>query len=225
VPVNSPSDAVEIISCGQRKLTLVSGLIDSLPRFGALVSSDDNYLSHGGGISLRLWKAGNIDRVMEGIELGDVFVSSAGDLNADHLLHAVTIDFDSGQRIGVGNPTALMRNVLGTAETIGCDSIALPLLGTGSAGLDTNVFIQSFAAAIRTWAEGPSSLRHVTLVVLPSQTQHINQLLAAELRSTAWAERIASAVSEGFTILPRSGCLVRHSQSKIAIYCSLFSRS
>jgi hypothetical protein len=82
------SSTSKIISCGQRHPTLVAGSIDNLPeRFDALVSSDDNYLSHSGGISLRLWEAGRIEQVVDGVErpqlrLGDVFVSRAGDLVA-----------------------------------------------------------------------------------------------------------------------------------------------
>lgn len=199
-----------IVSSGDRQMVLVTGAMERLnDRFGALVSPDDNYLSHGGGVSSRIWAVGKLEGCFSGIErphlrLGDVFPSSAGNLNADHVLHAITIDLDTGQRIASANPSALIRAVFATAEGLGCDSVALPLLGTGAARLDPDAFVQAFTAAVRAWAQGPSSLDTVALVILPSQAKSIRIQLEQASKSIEWAEHVISKLPASFRELAQT---------------------
>lgn len=64
-----------------------------------LVSSDDNYLTMGGGVSSALARAAG-DTLREEarkhipLKLGDVAVTSAGKLKAKYVFHAITIDRD-----------------------------------------------------------------------------------------------------------------------------------
>ncbi|HJZ48770.1 MAG TPA: macro domain-containing protein [Roseiflexaceae bacterium] len=65
----------------------------------ALVSSDDNYLTMSGGVSLSLLLAGGETIQREArkqvpLKAGDVAVTSAGYLKAKFIFHAVTIDYD-----------------------------------------------------------------------------------------------------------------------------------
>ncbi len=65
----------------------------------ALVSSDDNYLTMSGGVSLSLLLAGGETIQREArkqipLKTGDVAVTSAGDLKAKFIFHAITIDYD-----------------------------------------------------------------------------------------------------------------------------------
>jgi O-acetyl-ADP-ribose deacetylase (regulator of RNase III) len=64
----------------------------------AIVSSDDNYLSMGGGVSGAISKAGGKSIREEArkyipLKVGDVAVTSAGNLPAKYIFHAVTIDY------------------------------------------------------------------------------------------------------------------------------------
>ena len=65
----------------------------------ALGSSDDNYLSMGGGVSAALSLAGGPQVGADAykhlpLALGDVAVTTAGNLPAKYIFHGVTIDYD-----------------------------------------------------------------------------------------------------------------------------------
>lgn len=161
------------IPLGRRSLRIVTG---SITEFGAavdaLVSADDNHLTHGGGVSAALWEAAGPDvaayvaRHRPSLRLGDVFVTPAGSLPARALLHAVTIDFDAGTRTTEGDAALLYRQVLSTAEAQGFESIALPLLGGRAAGLGATKSAGALGQAIERWLTGPSCLKRIVLVEL-----------------------------------------------------------
>src|SRR5712691_11316035 len=65
-----------------------------------LVSSDDNYLSMGGGVSYTISRAAGASLTREArkqlpLKLGDVAVTSAGRLHSKYVFHGVTIDHDT----------------------------------------------------------------------------------------------------------------------------------
>ena len=79
---------------GKSTLTLEFGDITA-SRADVLVSSDDSYLTMGGGVSLAIQRAagqGILLEVAKNIpaKLGDVVVTGAGSLSAKHVFHAVT---------------------------------------------------------------------------------------------------------------------------------------
>lgn len=123
-------------------------------KVGALVSSDDGYLSHGGGVSRALWeRAGpeleaTVPSHIRSLSVGEVVDTPAFLLDADHLLHAVTVDFDRGERLDEAHAPALYGRVLDRALALGCASMGLPLLGTGSARLENAASVTSFAEAL-----------------------------------------------------------------------------
>lgn len=68
------------------------------------------------------------------IELGEVAVTDAFDLDAEYVIHAAAMS-----HYGDGNTTAesierATRNALETADTLGCESMVIPALGCGVAG-------------------------------------------------------------------------------------------
>src|SRR5205809_990924 len=93
------------------QIEVLLGDICGLPKaVDALVSSDDNYLSAGGGVSLALLRAAadesvraEMDQHVWGgapqsrngslLRAGDAVVTSAGKLRARYLIHAVSLDF------------------------------------------------------------------------------------------------------------------------------------
>lgn len=168
---------------------LDASIIDLGERFGALVSSDDNYLSHGGGVSAALWDAAgpalqaHVREKRPKLRLGDVYASPAGDLDADVLLHAVTIDFDRNTSVGPREARELFSDVLDAASQRQCDSIALPLLGSGAGGLDQEAAIAAAADAIRGHLLGFSRLRRIALLALGSSFEPCQAAIAEALRS------------------------------------------
>lgn len=109
----------------------------------ALVSSDDNYLSAGGGVSAALARAAGVDvyrqrhrLTQEGrLRLGDVVRTSGGGLPCRHLYHAITIE-DFSHSMDEAALRVLVANLLERATEDGVRHLGLPALGTGVAGFD-----------------------------------------------------------------------------------------
>ena len=102
-----------------------------------LVSSDDSYLTMGGGVSAAIRRAAGQGILLEvakviPAKLGDVVVTSAGSLPAKHIFHAITIGEWEGNACDViANATFRSMKLL---KTLGLSSIAFPAIGAGVAG-------------------------------------------------------------------------------------------
>ena len=132
------SYAFEIDAC--HSINLFSGSLAEVEA-DALVSSDDNHLSAGGGVSRALAVAAGIDirkecRVLVEKKiprLCDVVVTSAGLLNARYIYHAITIDLDRHLFMDEGVLRQLVKKILQQATADNVKSIGMPAMGTGSA--------------------------------------------------------------------------------------------
>lgn len=122
----------------------------------AVVSSDDNYLSHGGGCSKAIWRAAKLRSpdelgVATPVRLGDVVPTKAGDLPASALFHVVTLDLNTRQAMTPDLFESAMRALatmvtdarLKTAQEP--SRILLPLLGTGAAGIAERIAVEHLA--------------------------------------------------------------------------------
>lgn len=104
-----------------------------------LVSSDDSYISMGGGVSAALLRAGGDSILTDAAKkvpaaLGDVIVTAAGRLPAKHIFHAITIgrgDLEPKEVIAKAT-----RRCLELLDALGLDSIAFPAIGAGVAGFE-----------------------------------------------------------------------------------------
>src|SRR5436309_1177201 len=105
-----------------------------------LVSSDDYYLSMGGGVSASILRAGGNAIALDAAkkvpaELGDVVVTTAGSLAAQYIFHAVTIGPSS-----TISPEEIIRQTtkrcMRMLDTLQLNSIAFPAIGTGVAGFN-----------------------------------------------------------------------------------------
>jgi O-acetyl-ADP-ribose deacetylase (regulator of RNase III) len=108
-------------------------------RAQALVSSDDNYLTMGGGVSMSIASAGGSEisrhaRKLTPLRQGDVAVTTAGALPAKYIFHAVTIDLDKRQNPNAGCVETLVSRCFELAALLGIRTIAFPALGTGAGG-------------------------------------------------------------------------------------------
>lgn len=109
-----------------------------------VVSSDDNYLSHGGGVSAAIWgRVGDDLRRDEAVRavrkgqrprLGEVVTSLVG-IGEVPVFHAITIDFDLGVRLSRNDLGLLYTNLLNAADLRGATELILPAVGAGTAGL------------------------------------------------------------------------------------------
>lgn len=107
----------------------------------ALVNAAGTSLQMGSGVAGALRRAGgdalDDDAVAQGpIDLGDVAVTDAHDLDAEYVIHAAAMP-----HYGDGEATAesirdATRNTLATADELGVQTLVIPALGCGVAGFD-----------------------------------------------------------------------------------------
>ena len=136
----------------------------------ALVSSDDNYLSMGGGVSAALRRAGgqiiaNEARKHVPLGLGDVAVTSAGELAAKYVFHAVTIDYSSMKFASEESIQAATLKCMQLADTLRVRLIAFPALGTGVAGFPFQRAAELMTHTIADYLNGDTKIELVTLTL------------------------------------------------------------
>jgi O-acetyl-ADP-ribose deacetylase (regulator of RNase III) len=120
---------------GRSTLTIEFGDITTSDA-DVLVSSDDTYVTMGGGVSAAILRAGGQSILIDAAKkvpctVGDVVVTSAGSLRAKHIFHAITL----------GNTTASPKRIIATAtkkclellDALALQSIAFPAVGAGVA--------------------------------------------------------------------------------------------
>ncbi|HST51872.1 MAG TPA: macro domain-containing protein [Pyrinomonadaceae bacterium] len=103
-----------------------------------LVSSDDYYLSMGGGVSRSLLMAGGNVIALDAAKkvpaaLGDVVVTTAGTLPAQYIFHAVTIGPDNVTTSSQETVKQTTKRCMQMLDTLQLCSIAFPAIGAGVA--------------------------------------------------------------------------------------------
>lgn len=105
----------------------------------ALVNAANTDIQMGGGVAGALREAAGEDIQREAnqkspIGLGDAVETEAYNLDAESVIHAATMELGGGANEStIRNST---RNALARADDVGCESMVLPALGCGIAGVD-----------------------------------------------------------------------------------------
>lgn len=142
-------------------------------RVDALVSSDDESLSMGGGVSAQLsWAAGGDygekARCYAPVRPGRAVVTPAGSLPARFVLHGVTMGQWGAEWV---NPSRdllneIMESCFYHADTLGLRSIAFPLLGTGAGQFSREVCLGTmFRFLARKLAHGLTTIQEARIVI------------------------------------------------------------
>jgi len=136
----------------------------------ALVSSDDNLLSMGGGVSMAIASAGGKEiglhaRKLLPLELGDVAVTTAGALRAKYVLHAVTIDYTKMQYPNEASIHAATFRCMELADALRLRTIAFPALGTGVGGFPYQTAAEVMTRTISEYLMRSTHLELVTLTL------------------------------------------------------------
>src|SRR3954469_11459748 len=160
-----------------RDVLLVNGVsvavsrhpIELLVRSGgidALVSSDDTHLSMSGGVSRAIRLAAG-DRIVEEaqalvpLRVGDVAMTSAGDLPARHVFHAVTVDWERAVRPSEGTIRVAAERVFARCELVGVPRLAMPALGIGAANFSAEYSARLIVGALAAHVAHPTVIRTV----------------------------------------------------------------
>ena len=142
----------------QSTLTVIFGsILES--RTDVIVSSDDCYLSEGGGISRTIAVAGGetvMDecRKMAPVRLGDVAVTSAGKLPQKYIFHCITLSDDEKDRASLFQTVDdyhryiivhAVDKCVRLMNALGLYSIAFPCIGAGAAKIPPESFASIMA--------------------------------------------------------------------------------
>jgi O-acetyl-ADP-ribose deacetylase (regulator of RNase III) len=104
----------------------------------AVVNAANTDLQMGGGVAGAIREAAGESIQQEAnqkspIGLGEAVETGGYDLEAEYVVHAATMELGSGaSESTIRNST---HNALATADELGCESIVLPALGCGIAGV------------------------------------------------------------------------------------------
>jgi O-acetyl-ADP-ribose deacetylase (regulator of RNase III) len=153
--------------------TTLSVVYESITKVDAdaLVSSDDNYLSMGGGVSEGILNAaGAILRVEARkhvpLEAGAVAVTSAGALKAKYVFHAAMIDYDDMIFPDDDIVRRATERCLRLADALELRSIAFPALGTGVGHFPYQRAAEVMTRTMTDRLSAGTSLERVTICLL-----------------------------------------------------------
>ncbi|MFC4245811.1 macro domain-containing protein [Natribaculum luteum] len=107
----------------------------------ALVNAAGTSLRMGSGVAgaLRRGAGGpiNEEAIEKGpVDLGDVAVTDAYDLDAEYVIHAAAMPHYGDGRATAESIRDATRNALERADDLACESLVIPALGCGVAGFD-----------------------------------------------------------------------------------------
>ena len=141
----------------------------------AIVNAANRSLAGGGGVDGAIHRAGGAEVMNDLIRrygfdrycaTGGAVVSTAGDLDAKIVIHAVGPVWQGG---GFGEPELLAsayRTSLDLAAQEGCRTVAFPSISTGVYGYPTDQAAATALATVDAWiAEHPDALDTVTFVL------------------------------------------------------------
>ena len=172
---NRGIDVFEAVDIGTTKVSLVHGELPCDERVDVVVSSDDTSVSMSGGVSEAIRRRGGSQvqsqaQAQLSQPVGSVLISTAGDLNAQHVFHALVVDWE----LDLLPDSLLIKETtircLEEASIRKCVSIAFPAMGTGADQLSAHESARSILeGATEYLSDGLSSIKEIyVFVVSPS---------------------------------------------------------
>ncbi len=159
------------VEVGKARLELVEGDITQ-QEVDAMVNAANSRLAGGGGVDGAIHRRGGpsimqeTDRLYpDGCPTGSAVITSAGDLPARHVIHAVGPRWHGGDR---GEPDLLAsayRHCLQLAVERGCRSIAFPSLSTGAYGYPLSAAARVALETTMQFLRGQDQLQLVRFVL------------------------------------------------------------
>ncbi|NIC00574.1 macro domain-containing protein [Halobacterium sp. R2-5] len=167
------------------EFTVVQGDIAGMAA-DALVNAAGTSLQMGSGVAgaLRRGAEGpiNEEAVSEGpVDLGEVAVTDAYALDAEYVIHAAAMPHYGDGRASEASIRDATRNALEKADELGCESVVVPVLGTGAAGFDFETGARLVCEAVRDYE--PETLTDVRVVAYSDRDYRTGTDVADDVRS------------------------------------------
>ena len=148
---------------------LVQGDITSIA-VDAIVNAANDGLRGGGGVDGAIHRAGGPAILEEcmllgGCRTGEAKATTAGDLPARHVIHAVGPVWRGGEHGEAGLLASAYRRSVEVAAGLGCSSISFPAISTGIYGFPIDRAAPIALAAARAAAEAAGGDRRLVFVL------------------------------------------------------------
>ena len=153
---------------------------------GAIVNAANERLMGGGGVDGAIHRAGGPAIIAEcrklgGCRTGSAVLTTAGNLPAEFVIHAVGPIWRGGSH----NEEALLWSAYNTSLQIASanriSSIAFPSISTGAYGYPVEQASRVALRAVLDHLEGPTSIRHVTFVLFSSEDHAVYEAALSEI--------------------------------------------
>lgn len=166
------------------EFTTVQGDIAS-ERADALVNAAGTSLRMGSGVAGALRRGANgpinEEAMSKGpVELGEVAVTDAFDLDTEYVIHAAAMPHYGDGRATEESIRQATRNALLQADERGCESVVLPVLGTGAAGFEFEAGARFVCETVRDY--DPTALSDVRVIAYSQPEYETLTRVAGEVR-------------------------------------------
>ena len=169
----------------------------------AIVNTANPEVAIGGGVETAIYSAAGKEKLLDArkkigiLQPGEVGVTEAFDLAAKHIIHVSSPRWKGGNKGEIKCLRDCYEKVLKTAKDYGCESIAFPLLATGTYGFPKEVGVQVAVDAFTAFLE--ENEMEITLVVFESEAVSISGKLVEEVRSFIDDRLVEEALIEEYT--------------------------
>lgn len=152
----------------------------------ALVNAAGTSLQMGSGVAGALRRGAhgpiNDEAVSKGpVDLGEVAVTDAYELDAEHVIHAAAMPHYGDGLATEKSIREATENTLTKADELGCESLVVPILGTGAAGFDFETGARIVCDAI--WQYESETLREVRVIAYSTSEYETVHEMATRLHS------------------------------------------
>ena len=166
------------------KFTVIQGDI-AAQQADALVNAAGTSLKMGSGVAgaLRRGAGGDIteEAMANGpVDLGAVAVTDAYDLDAEYVIHAAAMPHYGDGQATTESIREATRNTLEKADELGCESLVMPILGTGVAGFAFERGAELICSVIA--EHEPSTLTDVRVIAYSDSEYESLQSVADAIR-------------------------------------------
>ena len=169
----------------------------------AIVNTVNPEVAIGGGVETAIYSAAGKEKLLDArkkigiLQPGEVGVTEAFDLAAKYIIHVISPLWKGGNKGEIKCLRDCYEKALKTAKDYGCESIAFPLLATGTYGFPKEVGVQVAVDAFTAFLEEYEM--EITLVVFESEAVRISGKLVEEVRSFIDDRLVEEALIEEYT--------------------------
>ncbi|MCH8204259.1 MAG: O-acetyl-ADP-ribose deacetylase [Candidatus Hydrogenedentes bacterium] len=172
------------LEIGDKRIEVVRGDITK-EKADAIVNAANSTLLGGGGVDGAIHRAGGARileecRTLGGCATGDAKITTAGDLPADFVIHAVGPVYRGGNSGEADLLAGCFRRSIELAEEKGLKSIAFPAISCGVYGYPISEAAPLAIETVRTALEGAQRLERVRFVLFSEEDYGVFEAALAD---------------------------------------------